>query len=238
MGQLQTIPCMVLAAGRGERMRPLTDHTPKPLLQVKGRALIDWHIDALVANHLTDIVVNHAWLGEKIIELIPQDKFKALNIQLSAENNALETAGGLRQAMALMKIDDYFFAINGDVYCPNFPFERIAEITHQLRQKERLPLAYLFLTKNPSHHPEGDFQLNDNLVHDKTDSSDNLTFSGAGLYHQDLFKSIKMGAVAKLAPLLRAAMSENLVLGEMLDVLWVDVGTPERLAELNSNDNT
>ena len=102
----QSIPCMVLAAGRGERMRPLTDHTPKPLLKVKGKALIDWHIDGLATNHLTDIVVNHAWLGEKIIEHFNQDKFKNLNVQLSAEHEALETAGGLRQAMPLMKIDD------------------------------------------------------------------------------------------------------------------------------------
>lgn len=238
MHKSQTIPCMILAAGRGERMRPLTDHTPKPLLQVKGKALIDWHMDGLAANHLIDIVVNHAWLGEKIIHHFNQDHFKKLNIQLSPEKDALETAGGLRQAMALMKIDDYFFAINGDVFCPNFPFEKILEITNQLRQKERTPLAYLFLTQNPSHHPEGDFQLNGNLVHDKSASSINLTFSGAGLYHQDLFKSIKMGSVAKLAPLLRNAMSQNLVLGEALNVLWVDVGTPQRLAELNNDDNT
>ncbi|MFM6961250.1 MAG: N-acetylmuramate alpha-1-phosphate uridylyltransferase MurU [Polynucleobacter victoriensis] len=237
MHKTQTIPCMVLAAGRGERMRPLTDHTPKPLLQVKGKALIDWHIDGLATNHLTNVVINHAWLGEKIIQHFSQDRFKKLNIQLSAENEALETAGGLRQAMPLMKIDDYFFAINGDVFCPQFPFERILEITNQLRKHKQPPMAYLFLTQNPSHHPEGDFQLNGNLVTDKTSSSINHTFSGAGLYHQDLFKSIKMGSVAKLAPILRSAMSENLVLGEMLNVLWVDVGTPERLAELNSNDN-
>ena len=101
MHKSQTIPCMILAAGRGERMRPLTDHTPKPLLQVKGKALIDWHMDGLAANHLKDIVVNHAWLGEKIIHHFNQDHFKKLNIQLSPEKEALETAGGLRQEMAI-----------------------------------------------------------------------------------------------------------------------------------------
>jgi MurNAc alpha-1-phosphate uridylyltransferase len=224
---------MVLAAGRGERMRPLTDHTPKPLLEVQGKKLIDWHIDGLLENDFSQLVVNHAWLGEQVVAHLSQAKRTNLNIQFSKELTALETAGGLRQGMSFMKLDDYFFAINGDVFCPSFPFEKIHSIVQKLRDSKSTILAYLFLVKNPDHNPQGDFQLEGHLVKDKDAQSSSLTFSGAGIYHQDLFKSIKMGEVAKLAPILRQAMNEDQVLGELLSVPWVDVGTPERLAELN-----
>lgn len=233
MTNLSPIPCMVLAAGRGERMRPLTDHTPKPLLEVQGKKLIDWHIDGLLENGFSQVVVNHAWLGEQVIAHLSQLKHTNLNIQFSKELTALETAGGLRQGMSLMKLNDYFFAINGDVFCPNFPFEKIQGIVQKLRDDHPTSLAYLFLVKNPDHNPQGDFQLKGSLVKDKDSQGSSLTFSGAGIYHQDLFKSIKIGEVAKLAPILRQAMNEDQVLGELLSVPWVDVGTPERLAELN-----
>jgi MurNAc alpha-1-phosphate uridylyltransferase len=233
MTNLSSIPCMVLAAGRGERMRPLTDHTPKPLLEVQGKKLIDWHIDGLVKNGFSQVVVNHAWLGEQVVAHVTQHKHTALNVQFSKELTALETAGGLRQGMSLMKLDDYFFAINGDVFCPNFPLEKIQGIVQRLRDSHPITLAYLFLVKNPDHNPQGDFQLKGSLVKDKDSEASNLTFSGAGIYHQDLFKSIKIGEIAKLAPILRHAMNEDRVLGEALSVPWVDVGTPERLAELN-----
>jgi len=233
MTNLSPIPCMVLAAGRGERMRPLTDHTPKPLLEVQGKKLIDWHIDGLLENGFSQVVVNHAWLGEQVVAHLAQPKRTNLNIQFSKELTALETAGGLRQGMSLMKLDDYFFAINGDVFCPNFPFEKIQGIVQKLRDHHPTSLAYLFLVKNPDHNPQGDFQLKGSLVKDKDSQGSSLTFSGAGIYHQDLFKSIKIGEVAKLAPILRQAMNEDQVLGELLSVPWVDVGTPERLAELN-----
>ena len=233
MTNLSPIPCMVLAAGRGERMRPLTDHTPKPLLEVQGKKLIDWHIDGLLENGFSQVVVNHAWLGEQVVAHLFQAKRTNLNIQFSEELTALETAGGLRQGMSLMKLDDYFFAINGDVFCPSFPFEKIQGIVQKLRDSKSRILAYLFLVKNPDHNPQGDFQLEGHLVKDKDTQGSSLTFSGAGIYHQDLFKSIKMGEVAKLAPILRQAMNEDQVLGELLSVPWVDVGTPERLAELN-----
>lgn len=233
MTNLSPIPCMVLAAGRGERMRPLTDHTPKPLLEVQGKKLIDWHIDGLLENGFSQVVVNHAWLGEQVVAHLAQPKRTNLNIQFSKELTALETAGGLRQGMSLMKLDDYFFAINGDVFCPNFPFEKIQGIVQKLRDDHPTSLAYLFLVKNPDHNPQGDFQLKGSLVKDKDAQDSTLTFSGAGIYHQDLFKSIKIGEVAKLAPILRQAMNEDQVLGELLSVPWVDVGTPERLAELN-----
>ena len=233
MANLSPIPCMVLAAGRGERMRPLTDHTPKPLLEVQGKKLIDWHMDGLLENGFNQVVVNHAWLGEQVVAHLSQLKRTNLNVQFSKELTALETAGGLRQGMSLMKLDDYFFAINGDVFCPSFPFEKIHSIVQKLRDSESTTLAYLFLVKNPDHNPQGDFQLEGTLIKDKNSQGSNLTFSGAGIYHQDLFKSIKMGEVAKLAPILRQAMNEDQVLGELLSVPWVDIGTPERLAELN-----
>lgn len=231
MTQIQ-IPCMVLAAGRGERMRPLTDHTPKPLLKVQGQSLIDWHLTNLVAHGAQELVINHAWLGEQIVAHVASSKYPQLQIQLSAEPTALETAGGLRQGLSLMKIQDYFFAINGDVFCPEFPFAKIQDIVQTLRQSKQQVLAYLFLIQNPSHHPDGDFGLDEGIVTDKA-TSQTYTFSGAGIYHQDLLKGIKIGGVAKLAPLLRQAIATQQVMGELLDVLWVDVGTPERLAELN-----
>jgi MurNAc alpha-1-phosphate uridylyltransferase len=224
---------MVLAAGRGERMRPLTDHTPKPLLEVQGKKLIDWHMDGLLKNGFTQVVVNHAWLGEQVVAHVSKIKNAALNVQFSKELTALETAGGLRQGMSLMKLDDYFFAINGDVFCPKFPFEKIQSIVQKLRVDHPRNLAYLFLVGNPDHNSQGDFQLKGSLVKDKDAQGSSLTFSGAGIYHQDLFKSIKIGEIAKLAPILRQAMNEDRVLGEVLSVPWVDVGTPERLAELN-----
>jgi N-acetyl-alpha-D-muramate 1-phosphate uridylyltransferase len=164
---------------------------------------------------------------------LSQPKRTSLNVQFSRELTALETAGGLRQGMSLMKLDDYFFAINGDVFCPSFPFEKIQGIVQKLRNDHPTILAYLFLIENPDHNPQGDFQLKGSLVKDKDSQGSNLTFSGAGIYHQDLLKSIKIGEIAKLAPILRHAMNEDQVLGEVLSVPWADVGTPERLAELN-----
>ena len=233
MSDYTPIPCMVLAAGRGERMRPLTDHTPKPLLEVQGKRLIDWHIAGLVHSGHQEIVINHAWLGQQIVDHLSPLNSQGIDIKFSKEDCALETAGGLRKAISLMPVDDYFFAINGDVYCPEFPFHKIKDLVLRMRSMPSKPLAYLFLVENPPHHPLGDFQLLGDLVKDKDVNCHSLTFSGAGLYHQDLLKSIKIGNVAKLAPLLRQAMSEERVIGENLTVPWVDVGTPERLAELN-----
>ena len=227
------IPCMVLAAGRGERMRPLTDHTPKPLLKVQGRALLDWHLANLEKNGAHQIVINHAWLGEKIAEHIKKAKFPKLQITLSEETSALETAGGIRKALSWLKAKDYFFVINGDIFCPLFPFEKISGIVEKLNSQKTLIQAYLFLVKNPEHNSKGDFSLDEMYVHDKDDLSESYTFSGAGIYHHSLFKDILLGEKAKLAPLLRNAMLNNQVMGELLITNWVDVGTPERLSELN-----
>jgi MurNAc alpha-1-phosphate uridylyltransferase len=178
-------------------------------------------------------VINHAWLGEKIIAHIANENFPKLHISFSKEAAALETAGGIRQALDLLNPQDYFFVINGDIFCPDFPFGKISEIVEALRSTKKTALAYLFLVKNPEHNTKGDFTLEGQFVQDKGESSENYTFSGAGIYHKDLFKGIAQGDVAKLAPLLRNAMSNNEVMGELLKADWVDVGTPERLAELN-----
>jgi MurNAc alpha-1-phosphate uridylyltransferase len=223
---------MVLAAGRGERMRPLTDHTPKPLLKVQGKSLLDWHIDGLTKSCANRIVINHAWLGEKIIEHI-QHLHPIIDIQLSEEKSALETAGGLRQALPLLDPKDYFFVINGDVFCPDFPFAKIPEIIKTIQSQKNEVLAYLFLVNNPDHHLEGDFCLDGSWLHKDTTQLPKFTFSGAGIYHRKLIEHLTMGEVAKLAPLLREAIDKHQVMGELLKVNWVDVGTPERLAELN-----
>lgn len=233
MTQFVDIPCMILAAGRGERMRPLTDETPKPLLKVKGRPLIDWHLQHLHEAGFRSFVINYAWLGQKIKKHIDKLANSWGEFKLSPEESALETAGGIKKALPLLAADDYFFVINGDTYCPEFPFARIDAIVQELRESGDEIQAYLFLTPNPSHHPQGDFCLSGKEVMNKVPERTSYTFSGAGIYHVDLFKSIVSGEVAKLAPILREAMLENQVWGELLTCSWTDVGTPERLEQLN-----
>ncbi|MCM0028916.1 MAG: nucleotidyltransferase family protein [Polynucleobacter sp.] len=233
------MPCFLLAAGRGERMRPLTDATPKPLLQIQGKSLLQWHIEALVAAKTSQIVINHAWLGEQI-ELALGDGAKwGAQIQYSPEKIALETAGGIRQALALLNPEPYFLVINGDVFCPGLP---IAGFINRFREQlngDAKPLAYLMLVPNPPQHPEGDFYLHGEQVSDKPitpqSQESKLTFSGIGIYHQSLFADLKLGEAAKLAPLLRSAMAKNQVFGEKYTGPWHDVGTPQRLHELNQS---
>ena len=233
------LPCLLLAAGRGERMRPLTDITPKPLLQIADKSLLQWHIEALVAAHTSRIVINHAWLGKQI-ELALGDGTKwGVEIQYSPEETALETAGGIRQALALLNPEPYFLVINGDVFCPGLP---IAAFTNRFRAQsnsDTKPLAYLMLVSNPPQYPEGDFYLHGEHVSDKPSKAEfqetKLTFSGIGIYHQSLFADLKIGETAKLAPLLRLAMAKNQVFGEKYTGPWHDVGTPQRLYELNQS---
>jgi MurNAc alpha-1-phosphate uridylyltransferase len=234
-----TLPCLLLAAGRGERMRPLTDVTPKPLLQIQGKSLLQWHIEALVAANTHQIVINHAWLGEQI-ELTLGDGAKwGVQIQYSPEENALESAGGIRQALALLNPEPYFLVINGDVFCPGFPIAAFKARFESHLNSGAKPLAYLALVPNPPQHPEGDFYLGGNQVSDKPSASESqeakLTFSGIGIYHQSLFAGLKLGEAAKLAPLLRSAMAKNQVFGEKYTGPWHDVGTPQRLHELNQS---
>jgi len=235
MSQLNSIPCFLLAAGRGERMRPLTDELPKPLLSIQNKSLLEWHLEALARAKIRHIVINHAWLGEKIEAALRNGDEFGLHIQYSPEGSALETAGGICKALPIIAPADYFLVINGDVFSPNLPIAQLMDTASKMRMDASKPLAHLLMVPNPIQHPEGDFYLQDSVV-STTGSMDaeKLTFSGIGIYHKDLFKNLEIGAPAKLAPLLRTAMEQNKVSGEKYLGPWHDVGTPQRLQELNA----
>ena len=236
---------MILAAGRGERMRPLTDHCPKPLLEVRGKALMQYHVEALGRSGFRDLVVNTAWLGQQIENRFAQLTGGAppgasagperMRIRYSDEGRdfggALETAGGIARALPLL--DDAFWLVGGDVYVPQFEFSRAA----MDRFAAGHGLAHLFLVPNPPHNPQGDFGLRAAgvaLSHDAVQ----YTYSTIGLYRKALFASLPagnpQGLKAPLAPLLRAAMDNGQVSAEIYTGPWTDVGTPERLAQLNA----
>ena len=218
---------MLLAAGRGERMRPLTDHTPKPLLEVGGKALIVWHIERLVKAGITELVINHAHLGAQVEAALGDgDRFGA-RIRYSPETSALETAGGIAYALPLLG-DQPFAVINGDMWC-DYDFARLPERAARLQVGG--DMAHLLLVDNPEHHPNGDFPLHNGRIEVCNDLR--LTFSGIGLYHPALFRHIPRGSVAPLAPLLREQIALGKVSGEHHTGLWVDVGTPQRLYELD-----
>jgi len=210
---------MILAAGRGERMRPLTDHTPKPLLRVAGRTLIEYHMAALAAAGFDEIVINHAHLGTQIERALGDGSRYGVRISYSAEGEALETGGGILRALPLLGPSP-FLVVNGDVWT-DFPYERL--------RREPAGLAHLVLVDNPPHHPQGDFALVDGLVQPQGERL--LTFSGLGIYRPQLFAGCEPGRFP-LAPLLRRAMAGGEVSGEYYEGRWLDVGTPQRLAEL------
>ena len=218
---------MILAAGRGERMRPLSDEMPKPLLRAGGKPLIAWHIEALVRAGIRDIVINHAHLGFMIEAALADGARYGATIRYSAEGEALETAGGIANALPLLG-DEPVAVINGDIAC-DFDYARLPAIAGAMRA--RTLRAHLVLVPNPPHHPQGDFALRGGRV--LAEGGAKRTFSGIGVYDPALFAGIVRGAKAKLAPLLRAAMDEGAVSGELHDGRWMDVGTPERLAELD-----
>lgn len=217
---------MILAAGRGERMRPLTDHTPKCLLEAGGKSLIQWHIDALRAAGYEDIVINHAWLGEQIERRIGTGDGQGVRIRYSAEGSALETAGGIAKALPLLR-DDVFTVVNGDIFT-DFDFTRLSRPATLLAQAHSSARAHLVLVSNPAHHLKGDFSLRGTDV--TLEGSPTFTFSGIGVYHRRLFDNIVPGTRAALGPLLKQAIARNEVGGTFHDGLWLDVGTPERLA--------
>jgi MurNAc alpha-1-phosphate uridylyltransferase len=213
---------MILAAGRGERMRPLTDHTPKPLLPVAGTPLIVWHIQRLAAAGIRMLVINHAHLGEQIEQALGSGERWGVSIRYSAEGpgRALETGGGIFKALPLLGAAP-FLVVNGDVWCDADP----AGLSLQAGD-----LAQLLLVDNPGHHPGGDFFLDAaGRVH--ATGEPRLTFSGMGVYHPALFADCRPGAFP-LAPLLRRAMAAGRVGGQRHAGRWVDVGTPERLLML------
>jgi len=218
---------MILAAGRGERMRPLTDATPKPLLEAGGQPLIVRHIEALVRAGLRDIVINHAHLGRRIEAALGDGERFGARIRYSPEGEALETAGGIAHALPLLG-DAPFAVINGDIAC-DYDYARLAPLAGDLRARGLL--AHLVLVPNPPHHERGDFALQGGRV--TAEGARKFTFSGIGLYDPALFAGIARGAKAKLAPLLRVAMDAGMVGGERHDGLWMDIGTPGRLAKLD-----
>lgn len=224
---------MILAAGRGERMRPLTDRTPKPLLAVGGKPLIVWHVERLRAAGYVHIVINHAHLGEQIEAALGDGAALGVSIAYSRETSALETAGGIATALPLIEAD-VFPVVNGDIYC-EFDFRRLAGPAARLAAGG--DRAHLVLVDNPPHHPAGDFVLDaDRLRY--ADTAPRLTFSGIGVYHRALFSQSVPGERAQLAPLLRRAIEAGRASGEHFAGRWVDVGTPERLHQLDESLRT
>ncbi len=212
---------MILAAGRGERLRPLTDTTPKPLLPVGGKPLIVWHLEKLAAAGFERVVINHAHLGEQIEQALGDGGRWGLEIRYSAEEQALETGGGICKAMSLLG-DGPFLVVNGDVFT-DLDFGRL-----------RLPagaLAHLVLVDNPPHNPKGDFRL-DREGRVRGDGGPRLTFAGIGLYHPALFEGCRPERFP-LAPLLLRHMACGKVTGEHHRGRWLDVGTPQRYRHLD-----
>ncbi len=214
---------MILAAGRGERMRPLTDHTPKPLLRAGGKPLIVHHIERLAAAGLRDIVINHAHLGEQIEDSLGDGSSLGVHIRYSPEGQPLETGGGIFRALPLLGADP-FLVINGDVWT-NIDLTGLRLAPGDL--------AHLVLVDNPPHHPKGDFALaGGRVLADGPADITRLTFSGIGVYRPELFAGCTAGAFP-LAPRLRWAMARALIGGTHHRGTWIDIGTPERLAELD-----
>jgi len=217
---------MILAAGRGERMRPLTEHTPKPLLQANNKALIEYTITALVKAGITDIIINLAYLGTQIQNYLGNGSGYQAHIQYSPEEGTgLETAGGIKQALPLLGHDP-FLVINADIYC-DYPLQSL--INHPV------DLAHLVLVNNPIHHTVGDFHINNYGLLNSTDLP-KQTFSGIGVYRPELFSTLPAGKAA-LAPLLKQAMQTQRISGELYQGFWMDIGTPERLQELSVHLN-
>ncbi|NWD41196.1 N-acetylmuramate alpha-1-phosphate uridylyltransferase MurU [Pseudomonas yamanorum] len=215
---------MILAAGKGERMRPLTLHTPKPLIQAGSKRLIEYHLEALAKAGFTDIVINHAWLGQQIEGYLGDGAQYGVRIQYSAEGEPLETGGGIFKALPLLG-DEPFLVVNGDIWT-DYAFASLKQPLNGL--------AHLVMVDNPPHHPSGgDFYIKDGALHDAAPGADNLTFSGISVLHPELFAGCSAGAF-KLAPLLRDAMAKGLVTGEHMNGRWIDVGTLERLAQVET----
>jgi len=214
---------MILAAGRGERMRPLTDALPKPLLEVAGKPLIARHLEALARAHMTDIVINVSHLGERIESALGDGRRFDVRIRYSREDEALETAGGIAKALPLLG-EEAFAVVNGDILT-DFDFARL----HDVLAPDAL--AHLVLIDNPPHHPGGDFGLEGPAV--RNNGSSLLTFSGIGVYRPALFSHIVPGTKFQLAAALRPQIESGRVTGEHFRGRWHDVGTPARLAELD-----
>ena len=228
---------MIFAAGRGERMRPLTDTCPKPLLKVRGRPLITWHVLNLVRAGITEIVINHAHLGHMIEDELGDGSKHGARIQYSREETALETAGGIAYALHLLG-DEPFVAVSGDIYCPYFDFGQVKDV---LADKDALGNPYpadqrdacwLYLTPNPWHNPEGDFALTMYSV--ANEGTPKWNFANIGVFRPEMFAHITPGEKARLGNLMRDYAERGLVGGEIYTGEWVNVGTVAQLEELNA----
>ncbi|MBA3588172.1 N-acetylmuramate alpha-1-phosphate uridylyltransferase MurU [Methylibium sp.] len=230
---------LILAAGRGERMRPLTDHTPKPLLPVRGKPLIVWHLEALAASGVREVVINTAWLEEQFPALLGDGSCFGLVIRYSMEGRdhggALETAGGIATALPLLQ-SDTFWVVGGDVFIPGFRFDA----QHVTDFTARGDLAHLWLVPNPPQHPRGDFGLSPEgrvLAADDTQQQTRYTYSTVGLFQSALVAGVAPGRKAALKPCFDAAIAQGRISGSLYTGPWADVGTPERWQALQ-NDET
>lgn len=216
---------MILAAGRGERMRPLTDKLPKPLLSVAGKPLIQYHLEALSAAGLRDIVINHAWLGHLLPQYLGSGEQFGVRIHYSDEGSeGLETAGGIKKALSLLG-NAAFVVVNGDVFC-DYPYQ---QLSGKLASDS---MAHLVLVPNPAQHPNGDFGISasgDALA----EATECFTFSGIAVYRPEFFYAVAEGK-QKLAPYLRQAMQHKQVTAELYQGIWHDIGTVQRLTELSA----
>ena len=213
---------MILAAGRGERMRPLTDRHPKPLLKVDGKALIEWHIEALKDAGINEILINTSWLGEQIPEYLGDGAYWGVKLTFSHEPEALETAGGIRKALDFFE-DQPFIVTNGDVW---------TDFSYKGLLNKPSKSAHIVMVSNPEHNNGGDFYLRDDgLV--IAEGEGKSTFSGIGVYRPEIFADLPKDEAYRLAPMLRELMVEAEVTGELFEGQWHDIGTPERLEALN-----
>lgn len=229
---------MIFAAGRGERMRPLTDTCPKPLLAVGGKPLIAWKIEALARAGFKDIVINHAWLGGQIEQALGDGSRFGVRLAYSAESSALETAGGIAQALPLLSAaparGEIFLAVSGDIFT-DFDFRALLPRALAMAGAPE-PRMHLVMVPNPPFHPDGDFALGADgvLLPAPTPAAPALTFGNIGLYDTRLFIAIEPGQKVAMTPYYRAAVAAGLASGERFDGIWENVGTPAQLAALDA----
>ncbi|MET0858308.1 MAG: N-acetylmuramate alpha-1-phosphate uridylyltransferase MurU [Telluria sp.] len=228
---------MIFAAGRGERMRPLTDVCPKPLLKVRGRPLITWHVLNLVRAGITEIVINTAHLGHMIEDELGDGSKYGARIQYSHEKVALETFGGIANALHLLG-DEPFVAVSGDIYCPYFDFAQVKDVLHDKdiwgnpHAPDKRDVSWLYLTPNPFHNLKGDFALDMYTL--SNTGTPKWNFAGIGVYRPEMFAELTPGQHAKFSPLMRKYIDLGLVGGEIYTGEWVNVGTVAQLDELNA----
>ncbi len=217
---------MILAAGLGNRMRPLTLYKPKPLLEVGGKALIVWHIEKLKKIGVTEIIINSAWLADILIGTLGDGAQFGVTIRWTREDEGLETAGGIINALPLLG-DEPFILINGDVWT-TFDFSALLDV------KLDKDLAHLIFVTNPEQHPEGDFTLLNGRAYtfEQKQLGENLTYSGVAIINPKMFHGLEHGK-RPLAPLLKQGMLDGKISAEKMQAAWVDVGTPERLTALD-----